>query len=92
LLIGDAAHATTAHMGMGGGMALEDAVVLAECIAAENDLQAAYARFMVRRWDRVKTVVETSVAISKLEQAGVPDGPERGALMGKGMAVLSAPY
>jgi 2-polyprenyl-6-methoxyphenol hydroxylase-like FAD-dependent oxidoreductase len=92
MLIGDAAHATTAHMGMGGGMALEDAVVLADCIAEASNLQAVFDRFMQRRWQRVKTVVETSVAISKLEQACVPDGPERGALMGKGMAALSAPY
>ena len=33
LLIGDAAHASTAHLGAGGGMAIEDAVVLGELLA-----------------------------------------------------------
>lgn len=92
LLIGDAAHATTAHMGMGGGMALEDAVVLSECISNSSNLSDAYSAFMGRRWERVKTVVDTSVAISELELAGIPDGPERSVLMAKGMSVLSSPY
>lgn len=92
LLIGDAAHATTAHMGMGGGMALEDAVVLAECIEEASSLSEAYERFMERRFERVRTVVETSVALSKLEQSGVPDGPEKGKLMRDAMFALSSPY
>lgn len=74
MLIGDAAHATTAHMGMGAGMALEDAVVLAKCIDAANSLEGAYQAFMERRFDRVRTVVETSLALSKIEQGGAPPG------------------
>lgn len=92
LLIGDAAHATTAHMGMGGGMALEDAVVLAHCIESAASLQEAYDAFMARRFERVRTVVETSVALSKLEQDKDRDGPKRGKLMQAGMAALSSPY
>ena len=44
LLIGDAAHATTAHMGMGGGMAIEDAVVLGQCVSSAPSLEAAGRR------------------------------------------------
>lgn len=72
LLIGDAAHATTAHLGMGGGMALEDSVVLGQCIATAPTLEEALSRFMVRRYARVRTVVETSLALSQLEQRGAP--------------------
>jgi 2-polyprenyl-6-methoxyphenol hydroxylase-like FAD-dependent oxidoreductase len=72
VLIGDAAHATTAHMGMGGGMALEDAVVLGRCVAEAADLPAAFGAFMARRRSRVATVVETSVRLSELEQRGAP--------------------
>jgi 2-polyprenyl-6-methoxyphenol hydroxylase-like FAD-dependent oxidoreductase len=72
LLIGDAAHATTAHMGMGGGMAIEDACVLAQCIASSPTLAEAFDAFMKRRFDRVRTVVETSVALSRLEQEKAP--------------------
>ncbi|WP_395396174.1 FAD-dependent monooxygenase (plasmid) [Novosphingobium sp. BL-8A] len=92
LLIGDAAHATTAHMGMGGGMALEDAVVLAECIESSSTLMQAYETFMQRRFERVRTVVETSVTLSKLEQTKDRDGPRRAKLMQEGMAVLASPY
>jgi 2-polyprenyl-6-methoxyphenol hydroxylase-like FAD-dependent oxidoreductase len=70
LLIGDAAHATTAHLASGGGMAMEDGVVLAECLAAAPSLGAGLEAFMQRRFDRVRIVVDGSVEISELEQQG----------------------
>jgi len=91
LLIGDAAHATTAHMGMGGGMALEDAVVLAQCIAAAPTLSAAFDAFMARRFERVRTVVETSVALSQLEQAKAP-ASENVKLLTTAFAAIAEPY
>jgi 2-polyprenyl-6-methoxyphenol hydroxylase-like FAD-dependent oxidoreductase len=91
LLIGDAAHATTAHMGMGGGMALEDAVVLAQCIAAAPTLADAYDAFMSRRLERVRTVVETSVTMSRIEQAGT-SRLENVALMSSALAAIAQPY
>lgn len=72
LLIGDAAHATTAHMSSGGGMAIEDAVVLAQALDGEADVERALAAFMKRRFHRVRTVVETSLALCRLEEAGAP--------------------
>ena len=91
LLIGDAAHATTAHMGMGAGMALEDAVVLAECVAAAASYSEAYQAFMSRRLERVRTVVETSLALSKLEQEKGDHGLEA-TLMSSAFAILAQPY
>ena len=91
ILIGDAAHATTAHMGMGGGMAMEDAVVLAQSVASEPDLPAAFGAFMSRRFARVRTVVETSLALSHLERQKAP-AAESAALMNSAFQTLSAPY
>ena len=91
LLIGDAAHATTAHMGMGGGMALEDSAVLGQCIAAAPTLQGALEAFMVRRLERVKLVVETSVKLSRLEQEKAPES-ENVALLTKAFQALGQPY
>ena len=91
LLIGDAAHATSAHMGMGGGMALEDAVVLGKSIAAAATLPEALAAFMERRFERVKLVVETSVKLGELEQQKAPPS-ENHALMTKAFATLGQPY
>ncbi len=91
LLIGDAAHATSAHLGMGGGMALEDAVVLGQCIAEASTLEEAFESFMSRRLARVRTVVETSVALSRLEQEKAPPGQNR-ILMNAAFEAISAPY
>lgn len=91
LLIGDAAHATTAHMGMGGGMALEDAAVLGQCISQSTTVEGAFAAFMKRRFERVATVVRTSVRLSELEQQNAPPTENR-ELLGRAFAALTAPY
>ena len=66
-LLGDAAHALTPNMGQGAGMAMEDAAVLAEELAAadrgEQRLAAALARYVVRRRQRVATIVRLSRVI-----------------------------
>ncbi|MBN9213329.1 MAG: hypothetical protein ABS62_10295 [Microbacterium sp. SCN 70-200] len=92
LLIGDAAHATTAHMGMGGGMALEDGVVLAQELQSAASIEDAFQSFRERRWPRVSAVVNTSVALSQREQQNLPTGPEQQKLMGGAIAVLNQPY
>jgi 2-polyprenyl-6-methoxyphenol hydroxylase-like FAD-dependent oxidoreductase len=91
LLIGDAAHATTAHMGMGGGMALEDAAVLGQCVANAVTLSEALDAFMARRFERVRLVVETSVKLSRLEQEKAPP-TENQALLTAAFMALAQPY
>lgn len=91
ILIGDAAHATTAHMGMGGGMALEDSVVLGQCIRDASSIPEAFDAFMKRRYERVQTVVNTSVKLSELEQRNAPP-TENKALLDKAFAALGEPY
>ena len=70
VLIGDAAHATTPHLASGAGMAVEDAVVLAEELAGGGDTEAALARFTDRRFERCRMVVENSVRLGELEMSG----------------------
>jgi 2-polyprenyl-6-methoxyphenol hydroxylase-like FAD-dependent oxidoreductase len=74
LLIGDAAHATTPHAAYGCGLAVEDAIVLAEELVGESSLEAALSRFMQRRFDRCKAVVEGSARLGELEMAHAPLG------------------
>ena len=51
-LLGDACHPMLPFMAQGAAMALEDAVVLARCIAAESAGEAALARYEKARLDR----------------------------------------
>ena len=67
-VIGDAAHTTTPHLATGAGIAIEDAVVLAELLAADLSVAALLDRFMARRFDRCRLVVETAVKLGEMEK------------------------
>lgn len=69
VLVGDAAHATTPHLASGAGMAVESGVVLAEELARTDDVGAALQAYQDRRFDRCRDVIETSVAVGKLQLA-----------------------
>lgn len=77
LLIGDAAHATTPHVGYGAGMAIEDAVVLGELAREIRDIESLFTAFTVRRYERCRTILEGSVAIGELEMAEAPFSKQR---------------
>ena len=69
ILIGDAAHATTPHVAYGCGLAVEDAVVLAEELGREAPLESVLTRFTERRFERCRAVVEGSARLGELEMA-----------------------
>ena len=56
LLIGDAAHATSPNMAEGAAMAVEDALVLADCLAAAGTIADALRAFEERRRPRTEWV------------------------------------
>jgi 2-polyprenyl-6-methoxyphenol hydroxylase-like FAD-dependent oxidoreductase len=60
VLVGDAAHATSPNMAEGAAMALEDALMLAECLGRMEAIPAALSAFEARRrprtdWVRAQT-------------------------------------
>jgi 2-polyprenyl-6-methoxyphenol hydroxylase-like FAD-dependent oxidoreductase len=59
VLLGDAAHAVSPHAGQGASMAIEDAVVLAACIA-DQPTSLAFAAYQRLRRPRVEHVVRMS--------------------------------
>jgi 2-polyprenyl-6-methoxyphenol hydroxylase-like FAD-dependent oxidoreductase len=62
-LLGDAVHATTPHLGQGAGMAIEDAIVLAEELAKTADVEHALVAYRERRFERCRYIVQSSLAI-----------------------------
>jgi len=91
LLIGDAAHATTPQLAMGGAIALEDGIVLGELLAAEDDLDTALEKFMDRRHERCRMVVENSVQLSEWEKNAADNEEDAGRLQHDSFAALAAP-
>ncbi|HLZ97693.1 MAG TPA: FAD-dependent monooxygenase [Steroidobacteraceae bacterium] len=73
LLIGDAAHAMTPHLGQGAAQAMEDAVVLGELLAGAAPLPDRLETFMARRYERCKLVYEASIQVGEWEQHPTPD-------------------
>ena len=90
ILIGDAAHATTPHLASGAGIAVEDALVLREeLVACDGDIEAGFAAFTNRRFERCKLVVDSSVAIGDA-QIGHAPADQIGMMMGKALHALFA--
>jgi 2-polyprenyl-6-methoxyphenol hydroxylase-like FAD-dependent oxidoreductase len=75
VIIGDAAHAMTPHLGQGAAQAIEDAVVLARLLAlGDGSLEQAMVAFMERRFDRCKIVLDASLQIGQWERERASDG------------------
>lgn len=73
-LIGDACHAMLPFMAQGAAMGLEDAAVLARCIAAaDGDWEAALARYQRNRVARVTEIQIGSRENEWLKHGGVAD-------------------
>lgn len=89
VLIGDAVHATTPHLGSGACIGIEDGIVLGAELGAAP-LGQALARFMERRWERCRMVVENSRRLGQIEIAG-GDKREHAQLMQASFAALAEP-
>ena len=91
LLIGDAAHATTPHIGYGLGIAVEDAIVLAELAGSGEGIAEILDVFTLRRFGRCRLVVENSRQLGEWEQNPPDDPSVYGALMGQTLSALAQP-
>ncbi len=59
-LLGDAAHPTLPFLAQGANMAIEDAAVMARCLALDGPTENALARFEKLRWQRTVDIVNRS--------------------------------
>ena len=90
VLIGDAAHTAPPQLASGATIAIEDAVVLAELLAA-MPAEAALERFMQRRFERCRIVVENSWQLGEWEKTPEAPGADPTALIQASMRALAAP-
>lgn len=91
VLIGDAVHTVTPHLGQGAAQAIEDGVVLAEELAAHDEVETALAAYTARRYERCKLVVETCEAIGEWEK-GLRPGYDNIGATNHVLAVLAQPF
>jgi 2-polyprenyl-6-methoxyphenol hydroxylase-like FAD-dependent oxidoreductase len=67
-LLGDAAHPCTPNLGQGGCMALEDALVLANCLKSEPSLQTALRHYESLRLNRTRHIQQRSLLMGHIGQ------------------------
>jgi 2-polyprenyl-6-methoxyphenol hydroxylase-like FAD-dependent oxidoreductase len=72
VLLGDAAHASTPNLGQGACQAIEDAYVLADCLAnsSASKVSEAFLRYEKLRMEKAHFVVKTSLQIAALNNIG----------------------
>lgn len=91
-LVGDAAHSLTPQLTSGGGMAIEDAVVLAEELARADDAEAALDSYSARRTARVGPIFDVSYRICCSEQNALADNELSLSLLQQGHELVSGPF
>lgn len=74
-LLGDAAHAMEPFQAQGAAQAIEDAFVLAECLAADDDVIRALRRYEQIRMGRAEELQHASAAAANVFY--LPDGDEQ---------------
>ena len=72
VLVGDAAHAMTPNLGQGGAQAVEDAYVLAEALAQEKSVEAAFAAYARVRQPKATRLVNTAWWFGRLAHVEAP--------------------
>jgi 2-polyprenyl-6-methoxyphenol hydroxylase-like FAD-dependent oxidoreductase len=91
VLLGDSAHSLTPQLTSGGGMAIEDALVLAHELDRATGLEAALDAYSARREARVKRVYDIGYAICE-EERRPSRGPEYSmGLLREGHQFLASP-
>ncbi len=72
VLLGDAAHPMLPYLAQGGALALEDAVVLADCLQTAPDLASARVRFEALRAARARRAQAASLRQGRIYRLAPP--------------------
>jgi 2-polyprenyl-6-methoxyphenol hydroxylase-like FAD-dependent oxidoreductase len=91
VLIGDAAHTAPPQLASGATIAIEDAIVLAELLTSGIPVPQALERFMARRYERCRIVVENSWQLGEWEKTPDLPGADPTTLISASLKALAAP-
>jgi salicylate hydroxylase len=70
VILGDAAHPTLPFLAQGAAMGIEDAWVLADCLAGSDGMAAGLARYQLAREGRCRRIVAAATANAKAYHLG----------------------
>ncbi|MEV7390759.1 MULTISPECIES: FAD-dependent monooxygenase [unclassified Streptomyces] len=90
MVIGDAAHACPPLIAQGAAMCMEDAVLLAELVTADEPVDKALERFMARRLPRVRMVLDNSLQLAEWEIHPETPGADPARIMSETLSSLTA--
>lgn len=91
ILIGDAVHACPPLIAQGAAQCSEDAILLADYITRDGDVETLLTEFTARRKPRIKGVVEASLQLAEWELHPDTPGANPAALMASSLAALTQP-
>lgn len=91
VLIGDAAHVPPPQLASGATIAIEDSIVLAELVGSSQPVEETLRRFMARRYERCRAVVENARQLGEWEKHPETPGADPTGLMSASAKALAAP-
>jgi 2-polyprenyl-6-methoxyphenol hydroxylase-like FAD-dependent oxidoreductase len=91
VLIGDAVHTAPPQLASGAAIAMEDAIVLAEMLGGNGTVPDILDRFVARRFERCRLVVENSYQLGEWEKNPGTVGADPAALQAASYAALAQP-
>jgi len=91
LLVGDAAHTCTSHMASSARIAIEDAIVLTELLQSDVPVSELLEKFVARRYEHCRMVVESSNPMVISEKSSNTPGADPVGVLARANAALAAP-
>lgn len=91
ILIGDAVHACPPLIAQGAAQCCEDAVLLADYITRDGDIETLLTDYETRRKNRIGGVVQASLQLASWELNPDQEGIDTAGLMGGALQALTQP-
>jgi 2-polyprenyl-6-methoxyphenol hydroxylase-like FAD-dependent oxidoreductase len=79
-------------MAAGAGIAVEDSIVLAQVLESERSLPSALEKFMARRFERCRLVVENSRMLGEWEKVPDMPGADPAGVLDRTLKTLGQPF